>query len=216
MTTPFDQERIAVLGTGNVGRTLAAGWRRAGASVMLAGRDPERTALAAAESHVSPATPAEALREATIVVLAVPATGIDEAVSGLGSLPAGTLIVDATNGRVDGRPTPISARSKIEAAAPQTVYVRAFNSTAWENMADPVLDGRPVDLFWCGPQGTDTDRVVALAETLGMRPVRLGDADKTEALDALTSLWFALVFESGHGRRIAFGVQGLETPSPRD
>jgi predicted dinucleotide-binding enzyme len=77
-------------------------------------------------------------------------------------------------------------------------------------MGDPTLDGRPVDLLWCGPDGTDGDRVAALGHALGMRPVRLGDASKTEALDGLTALWFALAFEAGLGRRIAFGVQGLD------
>lgn len=209
MTTPFDTERIAVLGTGNVGRTLATGWVRAGASVLLAGRDAARTADAAEGTGATPSTPADAIAAATIVVLAVPATGLDEAVQALAAVPEGTLVIDATNGRVDGKPTPISARPAITAAAPQAVYVRAFNSTAWENMADPVLDGRPVDLLWCGPDGADGDRAAALATALGMRPVRLGDDSKTEALDALTSLWFGLVFGAGHGRRIAFGVQGL-------
>jgi predicted dinucleotide-binding enzyme len=210
MTTPFDQERIAVLGTGNVGRTLATGWARAGADVLLAGRDAERTAQAAEGTGATPMTPSDALASATIVVLAVPSTGLDEAISGLSGLAPGTLIVDATNGRVDGRPTPVSARTRIEAAAPHGVYARAFNSTAWENMGEPMLDGRPVDLLWCGPDGADGARVAALGRALGMRPVRLGDASKTDALDGLTALWFALAFEAGHGRRIAFGVQGLD------
>lgn len=42
-----------------------------------------------------------------------------------------------------------------------------------------------------------------------MRPVRLGDATKTAALDSVTALWFGLVFEAGYGRRVAFGVSGL-------
>ena len=210
MTTPFDQERIAVLGTGNVGRTLAHGWARAGAEVLLAGRDAARTAEAAEGTGAAPTSPSAALASATIVVLAVPSTGLDEAVAGLVNLASGTLLIDATNGRVDGQPTPISARAQIEAAAPQCVYARAFNSTAWENMGEPTLDGRPVDLLWCGPDGSDGERVAALGRTLGMRPVRLGDASKTEALDGLTALWFALAFEAGHGRRVAFGVQGLD------
>jgi predicted dinucleotide-binding enzyme len=209
MTTPFDRERIAVLGTGNVGRTLARGWAQAGATVLLAGRDAGRTALAAEGTDATPATPADAIKDASLVVLAVPSTGLDEAIAGLADVRPGTLIVDATNGRVDGRPTPISARAQIESTAPQGIYARAFNSTAWENMGDPVLDDRPVDLLWCGPDGPDGDRVAALGRALGMRPVRLGDASKTEALDGLTALWFALAFEAGHGRRVAFGVQGL-------
>jgi predicted dinucleotide-binding enzyme len=200
---------LAVLGTGNVGRTLARAWVDAGVDVTLAGRDPGRTADAAATAGATPATPADAVAQATVVVVAVPSVGLDDATRVLADVRPGTLVIDATNGRVDGRPTPVSARKAIESAAPQAVYVRAFNSTAWENMGDPVLDGEPVDLLWCGPDGEVAATVDALVRAVGMRPVHIGGAEHTDALDGVTAVWFALVFGRGLGRRISFRVAGL-------
>jgi predicted dinucleotide-binding enzyme len=206
---------VAVLGTGNVGRTLAAAWVKAGRTVTIAGRDATRTREAAQACGATAATPLDAVAGADIVVVAVPSTGLDDAATTLAHARPGALVVDATNGRVDGRPTPVSARAALEAAAPHGIYVRAFNSTAWENMENPVLDGRPVDLLWCGPEGADGARAEALIRDVGMRPVRVGDSATTEQLDALTALWFTLVFARGHGRRIAFTVAGLQGDDPQ-
>jgi hypothetical protein len=203
------ESTIAVLGTGNVGRTLASAWVRAGRTVTLAGRDTDRTAAAATSAGAVAAGPAEAVAQALVVVVAVPSTGLDDAMATLAGVAPGTVVIDATNGRVDGRPTPVSARAAIETAAPQAVYVRAFNTTAWENMAEPSLDGSPVDLLWCGPDGETAELVEGLIRDVGMRPVRVGGAEQTDALDGVTAVWFALVFGQGHGRRISFRVAGL-------
>jgi hypothetical protein len=204
-----DRMTLAVLGTGNVGRTLAAAWCAAGHRVLLAGRDPARTAEAAAACGAEPAAPHEAVAAASVVVLAVPATGLPDAMATLAAAPTGTIVIDATNGRGTSGPAPSNARAQVESAAGGVVYVRAFNTTSWENMADPVLDGRPVDLLWCGPDDGSRPVVERLIDDVGLRPIRLGDATTTDILDGLTAVWFTLAFGSGYGRRVAVGVSGI-------
>jgi predicted dinucleotide-binding enzyme len=202
---------IAVLGTGNVGRALAQKWVQAGHHVLFAGRDSQRTEAAAAEAGAEPATPTEAIAAATVIVAAVPSSGFDDLAAALVGAREGAIIIDATNGRIDGRPAAISARELIEGAAPQASYVRAFNSTSWQNMVEPELDGHPIDMLWAGPEGHTGAIAEGLIRDVGMRPVRIGDASKTAMIDPLTDLWFTLVYSLGHGPRIAWTVSGLPT-----
>ena len=41
---------------------------------------------------------------------------------------------------------------------------------------------------------------------IGLRPIRVGDAEQTPLVDALLQLWFALAIQRGMGRHLAFKV----------
>ncbi len=41
---------------------------------------------------------------------------------------------------------------------------------------------------------------------VGLRPIRLGDADQVGLVDSVGSLWFALALGQGKGRHLAFKV----------
>jgi predicted dinucleotide-binding enzyme len=43
-----------------------------------------------------------------------------------------------------------------------------------------------------------------LIADIGLRPIYVGDLDQVAVIDALTSLYFALAFERGYGRRLGF------------
>src|SRR6266567_3162688 len=55
---------------------------------------------------------------------------------------------------------------------------RAFNTYGWENFADPLYQGVPGDLFYSGPAGSSQTVVEQLISEVGLRPVRVGDADR--------------------------------------
>jgi len=208
-----DRPRVAVIGAGNVGRSLAAGWVRAGYEVAIGSRDPDGDAGRVASSVGAVATTREqAAADAEVVVFTVPGAAMPDAVACLAAARADVVVVDATNGRVDGSPSPSNAQAVVVGAAPAAHYVRAFNSTSWENMGNPVVDGLPVDMLWCGPDGDVATTVTTLIASLGLRPVRVGGTDLVAALDGLTALWFALAFAQGHGRQVAFRACGLTGP----
>jgi 8-hydroxy-5-deazaflavin:NADPH oxidoreductase len=93
--------------------------------------------------------------------------------------------------------------------APAAHVFRAFNSVGWENMTATDYDGMRPDMFFAGPDDATRARVAALIDGLGPRPVYVGATPQAHAaVDALTGLWFALAFDQGHGRRIAFKLLG--------
>jgi 8-hydroxy-5-deazaflavin:NADPH oxidoreductase len=180
--------KIAVIGRGNVGATLAGAWSGAGHEVTVGGRDT--TTVAAGDAEV--------------VVFAVPGSAMDTVVGSLAPALSGKIVIDATN---DIQGSPPSSVHLITAAAPDAHVFRAFNSIGWENMADPVLGGVQADLLYCGADDARATEVVdRLIADVGFRPVRVGGLDELPAVDALLHLWFALAIRGGRGRRLAFKV----------
>jgi 8-hydroxy-5-deazaflavin:NADPH oxidoreductase len=187
--------KIAVIGTGNVGGTLGRRWRAAGHDVAFGSRagsgdGPGGAAVMAV---------GEALDGADVVVLAVPGGAVAELLAANGAALAGKVVVDAANRM--GEPE-VNCRTLIAAAAPDTRYVRAFNTLGWENFADPPPGAA---LFFAADPGA---RPVAeeLISALGLEPVFAGDAAASGTVDALVPLWFALVRYNGGNRRVALRI----------
>ncbi len=112
---------------------------------------------------------------------------------------AGIPLIDASNSV--GAPV---LHHAAEAQAAGVTYYRAFNTIGVENLADPVFDGIPADLFFSGPE-QQRDTVETLISATGLRPVWVGDgAEAADLLDGLTRLWFALALTQGRGRHLAF------------
>jgi predicted dinucleotide-binding enzyme len=188
--------RIAVLGAGSVGRTLGDHWSRAGHEVRYGSREPSGGA------NVGPH--AEVAVWAEVVLLAVPGSGAVELVRSLGSALDGRTVIDATN-RVGG--ATLHCLDAIGAAAPAARRNRAFSTVGWEVMAEPLIDGRRADLFYCGDEADRPVMERLIADT-GSRPIRVGGLDEAETVDGVARLWFALALRQGLGRRLGFAVLG--------
>jgi predicted dinucleotide-binding enzyme len=193
--------RIAVLGAGNIGATLARKWTSAGHSVTLASRDPEAIRDVASGMGAEVATHADAVRDAEVVLVSLPGNAVAAVVGALGSALDGKVVIDATN---DLGGAELDNVGTISSAAPGAICARAFNSVGWENFADPDFEGTPADLLWCGPDGDAGEIVEQLIADVGLRPVRVGGLDQLPVVDMLARLWFALV--PGHGRELAFKI----------
>jgi hypothetical protein len=184
--------RIAVIGKGNIGGSLGSKWRAAGHDVIYGARDGSGEGPGGA-----PVTGiGDALKDADVVVLAVPGKVAADVVSEHGAALAGKTVIDAVN-RI-GAPE-FDSRAIIAQAAPQARYVRAFNSLGWENFANPMPG---TDLFFAAdPDARATAE--ELIRAVGLEPAYVGDAGATATVDALLPLWFALVQQNGGNRRLA-------------
>jgi predicted dinucleotide-binding enzyme len=194
---------IAVLGAGNIGATLARKWAAAGHQLTLGSRTPDAAALSelAAGIGATTATHADAVRDAEVVLVALPGAAVAAVAAGLGAALDGKVVIDASNNLAAAELNGIAA---ITSDAPGAVCARAFNSLGWENFADPDFHGTQADLLWCGPDGDTGALIERLIADVGLRPMRVGDLDQLPIVDMLARLWFALV--PGHGRHTAFKV----------
>ena len=205
--------RIAVIGAGNVGGTLGRRWAQRGHAVAFGVRDPSRGADAVKGGDALPAgasvvTPEEAARGADAVVLATPWDAVPDALRELGPALDGAVLVDATNPlgpglTLDVGPAGESGAERVQALAPRARVVKAFNTTGFNNMADPVYGGEPTVMFYAGDDAEAKSAARALVAALGFDAVDVGPLARARELERLAVLWISLAF-GGLGRDIAF------------
>lgn len=195
--------KIAIIGAGNVGRTLGKRFAEKGHEVVYGVRNPaEDSGL----SHSK--TNAEAAREAEIVLLAVPYGAAPAALAECGDLD-GKIVVDATNplamtekglGLSLGFET--SGAEEIAAFAPAAKLVKCFNQTGFNIMADP----QKSVMFVCGNDAQANEVVRRLAEEIGFEAMNIGDLTKARLLEPLAALWIHLAFTTDLKRDFAFSI----------
>lgn len=212
--------RIAILGAGDIGGILGRKWAQAGHSVAFGVKNSssERAQNLRADlgEHILIGSPAEALAQGDIVLLAVPGSAVEGLIKTHAELLDHKLIIDATNQITKGQTAAtkqwqgrgsLNSLSTIQTHAPHARVYRAFNSYAWEAFANPLYQGVQADLFYCGPDGEDQAIVEQLIAEIGLRPLRLGGLDKIEVVDEVLQLWATLALFQGWGRdNVAFKV----------
>ncbi|HNV75711.1 MAG TPA: NADPH-dependent F420 reductase [Gemmatimonadaceae bacterium] len=219
--------RIAVIGSGNVGGTLGRRWATLGHDVVFGVRDPKRGAAAvkggagegALPDRARVATPAQAVRgddgwRADVVLVATPWPAVASALSELGpGALDGVVLLDATNPlgpglRLESGPDGASGAEQVQALAPTARVVKAFNTTGFDNMRDPVYEGRASVMFYAGDDAAARQVAHQLATDLGFDAVDAGPLARARALEHLAVLWISLAMGVGgtpsHGRSIAF------------
>lgn len=194
---------IAILGgTGKEGSGLALRWARAGYFVIIGSRSAERAAQAAEEintqlgmSITQGMDNESACRSADIVVLTVPPEAQIETLTGVKSLLAGKILVDAT-ARVDAKnPKPPAGRAAAREA--QDLLggdVRVV--AAFQNVPAHALKKLDVelasDVMVCGDDPEARLQVVKIAEAAGMQAYEAGGLDNGIVVEGLTALIIAM------------------------
>jgi len=180
---------IAVIGSGNIGATIGAAWRRAGHDVAFASRSPEPPDTVAIP---------DAIAGAEVVLLAVPGAAVPQLLADHGAALDGRVVIDATNDMGGER---LNHADVYAESAPGARFVRAFNTLGFELFENPSIGGDVADLFWCGAEDAGVEQLIS---DVGLRPVRVGDIDAVEVVDGACRLWLTLVFRQGRPRRLAF------------
>jgi predicted dinucleotide-binding enzyme len=190
----------AIIGFGEIGRTLAKAFARKGIAVSVATtRAPESFASAATAigSGVTPTTLAEAVK-ADIVFLAVRFQSHAEVAKALPSWQ-GKIIVDVTNAYgvssndLGGRP---SAKVVQEAFAGGRL-VKGFNHLVAAVLdQDPAVHGGRRAVFLTSDDDDAAAQIGALAENLGFAPINLGALSEGGLLvQAHDESWGRLIFK---------------------
>jgi predicted dinucleotide-binding enzyme len=153
--------RVGVLGTGEVGRRLATGFRGRGHHVTIGSRDPAKPELrewrAGEGTGVEAGTFAEAAGFGELVVLAVLGDAAADAIADAGPENfAGKVVIDAMNPLdfSSGFPPKLSVSGedslgeRVQRALPAARVVKAFNIIGNPYFVDPSFsDGQPTMLI---------------------------------------------------------------------
>jgi 8-hydroxy-5-deazaflavin:NADPH oxidoreductase len=195
----FNYMVIAMIGSGNVGGTLAALWTGAGYDVRVARRE----------------NCAEAVRGAEVVALCVPWQAAEPVLASCGGDLAGKILIDCTNplserleGLAIGGTT--SAAERIQALHPEVSVVKAFNSIGAALLGRATFEGRVADGLFCGDSATAKAVVAPLITAAGLRPVDVGRLRNARYLEAMAMLWIDLAVNQKRGPTFAFSVIGWQ------
>jgi len=208
--------KIAIIGAGNVGGTLGTRWAKNGHVVTFGVRNPGdekvKKLLRDAGNNARAAMIGEAVKDASVVVLATPWDGAQSALQAAGSLK-GKILIDATN--------PLTMRSEglrlvlghTTSAGEQVAFwangarvVKAFNTTGAKNMADPKFGSQSASMFVCGDDAEARSTVMKLAEELGFEAVDCGPLSAARYLEPMAMLWIHLCVGLGRGPDFAFKI----------
>jgi NADPH-dependent F420 reductase len=185
--------KVAIIGSGNVGKALAGSATKAGHTVRISATDVKHAEDAAKATRAQAAkSNKDAVKDAELVVLAVPANKVDEVVGELSNDLDGKVIVDVTNrvniqdpGRfLDGT----SAAEQIQNRVPKAHVVKAFNYAFASRMAEPRVDGTQLDGFVAGDDKAAKEKALEFVGSVGFRPVDAGPLAMARALEGLATL----------------------------
>lgn len=199
---------IAVIGSGNVGGSLARKWIQAGHTVLIGARFPlsEKNIKLATQIGEDRFTSIEfAVKQAEVVLLATPAVAAVEVAISLGDT-AGKVIIDSMN-IVMGR-GPLGYTNTTQAILDHTQtkdVVKCFNTTGFNNMLDPRYGDEQLDLFVAGESEKGKQIAIQLAKDAGFAECyAVGGNDKFELMEQFAFFWINLAMFQGQGRDIGF------------
>jgi predicted dinucleotide-binding enzyme len=206
--------RYAVLGTGQVGRTLGGRLVELGHAVRLGSRTRDNAAAVQWSAAVGPGasvgTFAEAAAFGEVVVNAVGGRVALTALEAAGAENVdGKVLVDVSNPLAyeDGelRLSPVESDSvgeQIQRAFPHARVVKSLNTVNCRVMVDPAGVPGEHNVFVCGDDPDAKAQVTALLGEFGWpadRVLDLGGIRAARAVEMWLPLWAGLFRKFGHG-----------------
>ena len=205
--------KVAVLGTGTVGQTLAGKLVELGHEVMMGSRQKgNEKALAwvdAAGSSASEGSFADAAAFGELVVNATAGAASLDALEASGAEAlAGKVLLDVANALdfSGGMPPTLtvcntdSLAEQIQRAFPDARVVKALNTVNARVMVDPSLVPGSHTVFVCGSDESAKREVVALLESFGWPAedvMDLGELSAARATEMYLPLWLRLFGAAG-------------------
>lgn len=195
------KKTIGILGSGQVGQTLADGFLKNGYKVMIGSRDASKLNewREKAGPNALTGTFEETARSAEIIVLAVKGSAAKSALEMANAKNLdGKTIIDATNPIADAPPQngvlqffsklDKSLMEELQQSFPQANFVKAFNSVGSPFMVDPKFESKP-SMFICGNNDAAKKEVSEIIELFGWEATDFGKVESARAIEPLCMLW---------------------------
>jgi predicted dinucleotide-binding enzyme len=193
--------KVGILGSGDVGKALAKGFLKHGYQVAIGSNHPEKLAEFKRENpKIEIATFEQAAQSGDIIVLCVKGTVAEKIVEKVKRHLSGKTVIDSTNPIADAAPQngvlkyftnlEESLMERLQKIAPDTKFVKAFNSIGSAFMVSPDFgdDIKPT-MFICGNNDDAKKKVYEILEKFGFEIEDMGKAESARAIEPLCILW---------------------------
>ena len=192
--------KIGILGSGQVAQTLAAGFIRHGYDVMVGSRDTSKLeAWQHKNSQAQLGSFQDAARFGENIVLAVKGSAAESLVKSLSPLLAGKVVLDTTNPIADSPPDngvlkyfttlDSSLMEKLQSIVPGANFVKVFSIVGNKLMVNPVLPGGRATMFICGNSEEAKNEVTRILDQFGWDSEDMGRIEAARAIEPLCMLW---------------------------
>lgn len=152
----------------------------------------------------------EAADSADAILLATPWSATRTVLEQAAGALDGKILMDCTN-PIDsdfrlalGHTT--SGGEMVAAWAKGAHVFKVFNTTGYNIMEDPVVDGRAAMMLVCGDDPGLRLNVLQIARDVGFEAQDFGKLENARLLEPLALSWIRLAFQHGLGRDFAFGL----------
>ncbi len=210
--------RFGVIGSGDVGQTLAGGVGTHGHEVMIGSRTPGKLAKWAQQHpEAKVGTFAEAAAFGDVVVLAVAGHAAAEALRLAGAENLrGKPVLDACNPTEKVPPVNgllrfftgpnDSLMERLQREFPEAKFVKAFSSVGIALMVNPQLKGGKPTMFICGNDEGAKQVATTILDQFGWETADMGGVESARAIEPLAMLWCIPAFLhndwSGHAFKL--------------
>ncbi|MDQ4066377.1 MAG: NAD(P)-binding domain-containing protein [Thermoproteota archaeon] len=193
--------KVGILGTGDVGKTLAKGFLKHGYQVAIGSDHPEKLAEFKRENlQIEIAMFEQAAQSGDTVVLCVKGTIAEKIIEKVKRHISGKTVIDATNPIADAPPqngvlkffTTLdeSLMERLQKIAPDARFVKALNSIGSGLMINPNFrDNTKPTMFICGNNDDAKKKVYEILEKFGFEIEDMGKAESARAIEPLCILW---------------------------
>ncbi|MCU1229632.1 MAG: putative oxidoreductase, coenzyme F420-dependent [Acidobacteria bacterium] len=198
---------VGILGSGDVGKSLARGFAGLGHDVKIGSRSPEKLNDFVAEmgGRVSAGTFDETAKFGDLLALATHGVATEEAIGLAGTENFhGKVVIDATN-PLDfstGKPQlsvgfSDSLGEQVQRRIPDARVVKAFNTVGNANFVNPELPNGPPDMFICGNDDDAKKIVSQICEHFGWGVVDIGGIEGSRHLEPMCMVWVLYGIRNG-------------------
>ena len=185
-------KKVAIIGSGNVGKALRQGLERTGYEVRAAGR-----------GQVT-----ETAGWADVIILAVPFGALTDVAHELQKSADGKPVIDVTNALTPDMQLALgfstSGGEELQKAIPRARVVKAFNTIFAKHMSSGSVGGQQLTLFAASDDEVARKTVLKLGSDLGFDAVDAGPLKNARHLEAIGYLNIQLGYMLGHGPDTGF------------
>lgn len=195
----YEFMKVGILGSGDVGKALAKGFKAEGYDVMIATRntDSEKAETLKKDLAVEVGNFAETAAFGELIVLATGWSGTEQALQLAEQQNLeGKVVIDVTNPLKFGDNGPElvightnSGGEQVQRWLPKSQVVKAFNIVNNADMYKPSFEQGEPTMLIAGNEDSAKRQVLGILEQFGWEAIDIGDITVARELESLCMLW---------------------------